>query len=489
MKEKTIISGLTKLIVVLLIILLCAISFLGIHQRDLNGWKNILPDYVLGTELGEARSFNFEISDDTEEVEVESKTEEPTAEEATEGNTEATETTETEAAAQETTPSAEAATPETTPSAEPTTTEVPVNKPENLNAKNYKKAKEIVEKRLHLFGINDKTITIDETTGKLSMILPNTKSTDYAVALVTNLGKLEIVDSDTKEVLIDNSMISKVTDGYNTAAQATAVNSNSYDIGISIEFNTKGQNKLNEITKTYIESVDESGATVQKTVTVKLDGEDRYRTYFDPEGAYTSIFIPLYQNVSGSESKTFTDNYNDCLVIASAINGGVLPVKYEVTTGTYVGSNLGDNFVRNAIIVIAVILGAVGIYMLIKYGKEGFMFVIIELGYVALLALFLRAASVTITLIGLITFLLMAFLNYYLIVGLKDKEKIKGFGKFLGRIIPLIIAIIVFVFATDINANSMGMVGFWSIIAYVYTFLVSLILLNNNNKEGAKKHE
>ena len=65
MKEKTIISRLTKLIVVLLIILLCAISFLGIHQRDLNGWKNILPDYVLGTELGEARSFNFEISDDT----------------------------------------------------------------------------------------------------------------------------------------------------------------------------------------------------------------------------------------------------------------------------------------------------------------------------------------------------------------------------------------------------------------------------------------
>ena len=83
----------------------------------------------------------------------------------------------------------------------------------------------------------------------------------------------------------------------------------------------------------------------------------------------------------------------------------------------------------------------------------------------------------------------MAFLNFYLIVGLKDKEKIKGFGKFLGRIIPLIISIIVFVFATDINANSMGMVGFWSLIAYVYTFLVSLILLNNNNKEGAKKHE
>ena len=486
MKEKTIISRLTKLIVVLLIILLCAISFLGIHQRNLNGWKNILPDYVLGTELGEARSFNFEPSTDTEEVEVEGKAEETTdteATETTEATEENTEATETEAA------ETEATAQETTPSAEPTTTEVPVNKPENLNAKNYKKAKEIVEKRLHLFGINDKTITIDETTGKLSMILPNTKSTDYAVALVTNLGKLEIVDSDTKEVLIDNSMISKVTDGYNTAAQATAVNSNSYDIGISIEFNTKGQNKLNEITKTYIESVDESGATVQKTVTVKLDGEDRYRTYFDPEGAYSSIFIPLYQNVSGSESKTFTDNYNDCLVIASAINGGVLPVKYEVTTGTYVSSNLGDNFVRNAIIVIAVILGAVGIYMLLKYGKEGLTFDVIEVGYVALLALFLRAASVTITLIGLITFLLMAFLNFYLIVGLKDKEKIKGFGKFLGRIIPLIISIIVFVFATDINANSMGMVGFWSLIAYVYTFLVSLILLNNNNKEGAKKHE
>ena len=480
MKEKTILSVLRKLIVVLLILLLCAISFLGIHKRHLNGWENILPDYVFGKELGEARTFNFEVSSETKTVNV--KNEEESSEEA---KTEETASDETQEATTE--PAVQVDSQE---EEEPKTTEVPVNNQEDLNAKNYRKAKQIIENRLQRFGIEDEIVTVDESTGKLSVIVPQSKEGDYTVDLVKESGKLEIIDSDTEEVLIDNSMIKKVSSGYNQSRTTSTDSDAKYiDIGLSLEFNGKGLDKLNEISKKYIEYTDENGEATQKTITVRISGEDQYRTYFDPEGNYTTIFVPIFNSIDVNDTKSFTNNYNDCLVLEAVINAGALPVIYSDISGTYMSSNLGENFIRNVVIVIVVILAAIGIYMLLKYGKEGLMIDLIELGFVALLALLLRAASVTITFMGLIAFLLMSFLNFYLIVGLKEKDKVEAFAKFLLRILPLIIAVVVFVFATNVDAKSLGMVGFWSLLGYVYTFLVSLILLKNNEKEGAKKHE
>ena len=477
MEKKSILSGLTKLIVILLIILISAISFLGVYKKNLNKWDNMLPDYNLSKELGEARTFGFEVSTATEEVELESEDTDK-AEEVTNEESDTTEATTTEE---------NATTDEQKDAEKPATTEVPVNNPEDLNSKNYKKVKSIVEKRLKDFGIIDEIVTIDETTGRLSIIVPQSRITDYSVALVTGQGKLEIINSDTKEVLINNNDISKVTAGYNKSA--TTADSKTYDLGISLQFTGEGQKKLNEISKTYVETTNEDGETSQKTVTVKLDGEDKYKTYFDPTGEYTSIFIPLFQAVDTEDAKTFNDNYNDCLVAESEINGGVLPIKYELTTGTYMSSYLGDNFTRNAVIVIAIILVVIALYILMKFGKKGLIIDIIELGFVAIMLLLIRAAGVSISLIGLVTILLTSILNYYLAARLIKNDKVTQFGKFLLNIFPLIIAIIVFVFATDMNVKSMGMVGFWSLIGYVYTFLVSLILLKNDKEGGADDDE
>lgn len=515
MEKKSILGGLTKLVVILLIILISAISFLGIYKKNLNKWENMVPEFNLSKELGEARTFGFEVSTATKEVDLnDDKKEAESNEEQTSGEKAETEEsatpTETTTPSETTAPSETAAPSENADatqnaeatdknadltvddkdySAEPATTEVPVNKQEDLNNKNYKKAKSIVENRLKDFGIYDEIITVDETTGKLSIIVPQSRMTDYAVALVTSQGKLEIVDSDTEEVLINNDMISKVTATYNQSSTTSTNGSNAIDMGINLQFKNDGQKKLNEISKKYVETVNEDGETVQKTVTVRIDDEDKYKTYFDASGEYTSIFVPLFREVDTSDTKTANDNYNDCLVAQSSINGGMLPIKYELTTGTYMKSNLGDNFTRNAVIVIAVILSVIALYMLLKYGKKGLIIDIIELGFVAILLLLIRAANVSISLAGLVTILLMSILNYHLASLLTKKNKVKHFGKFLLRIFPLLITILVFVFAKDINANSLGMVGFWSLIGFVYTFIVSLILLKKTNKEGADEDE
>ena len=58
-----------------------------------------------------------------------------------------------------------------------------------------------------------------------------------------------------------------------------------------------GQSKLNEITKKYIATTNENGESSTKYVIVQIDGEDKYQTYFTPDGQYTELFIPLSQNV------------------------------------------------------------------------------------------------------------------------------------------------------------------------------------------------
>ena len=87
MKKKTLTNILTKGITILLIILVSLISFLGIHKKNLNGWRNILPEYTLSKELSNIRTFVFSVDTSTEEVEDENaeNSTNTTAENQTEG--------------------------------------------------------------------------------------------------------------------------------------------------------------------------------------------------------------------------------------------------------------------------------------------------------------------------------------------------------------------------------------------------------------------
>ena len=80
------------------------------------------------------------------------------------------------------------------------------------------------------------------------------------------------------------------------------------------------QKKLNELSKTYIETTDENGETSQKTITVQIDGEDKYITYFTPDGEYTELAIPLYRSVSTDDMDTFNSDYKDCFVTQTILN-------------------------------------------------------------------------------------------------------------------------------------------------------------------------
>lgn len=487
MKKKTLKNALAKLIVVLLIVLVSLISFLGIHKRNLNTWKSILPDYQFSKELSEIRTFEFSVDTSTKDKSSDKNTAENTTGNTTEnatntvaeGTTENTDNTANTTDANSTNTTAE---------------QVPVNDPAVLTKENYLKTKEIVEKRLKDFGIADAEVTVNENNGKLAVSVPYEGTTDYSAALASQKGKIEIIDSETKEVLMDRSMIKKASAYYqqannNDSATATTDDTVSYNLGVKLTFTSEGQKKLNELSKTYIETTDENGETSQKTITVQIDGEDKYITYFTPDGEYTELAIPLYRSVSTDDMDTFNSDYKDCFVTQTILNNDEFPITYKLTSGSFIESDLGENFVKGLSIAGIVILAIVIVLTIVKNKKDGFFASIIEIGYIAILLLIIRAASVSLTLSGILTIAIMSIINYFLLLTFMKTEKaidkLEKFGNFILTIIPFIITIVVFALGKEINTQSIGSVGIWGIFGLIYTLIAAIFLIDGKK---AKKN-
>lgn len=487
MKKKTLKNALAKLIVVLLIVLVSLISFLGIHKRNLNTWKSILPDYQFSKELSEIRTFEFSVDTSTKDKSSDENTAENTTGNTTENatNTVAEGTTENTDNTANTTD---------TNSTNTTAEQVPVNDPAVLTKENYLKTKKIVENRLKDFGIADAEVTVNENNGKLAVSVPYEGTTDYSAALASQKGKIEIIDSETKEVLMGRSMIKKASAYYqqannNDSATATTDDTVSYNLGVKLTFTSEGQKKLNELSKTYIETTDENGETSQKTITVQIDGEDKYITYFTPDGEYTELAIPLYRSVSADDMDTFNSDYKDCFVTQTILNNDEFPITYKLASGSFIESDLGENFVKGLSIAGIVLLAIVIVLTIVKNKKDGFCASIIEIGYIAILLLIIRAASVSLTLSGILTIAIMAIVNYFLLLTFMKTEKaidkLEKFGNFILTIIPFIITIVVFALGKEVNTQSIGSVGIWGIFGFIYTLVAAIFLIDGKK---AKKN-
>lgn len=164
-----------------------------------------MPDYQFSKELSEIRTFEFSVDTSTTDKSSDENTTDNTTENTTENatNTVAEGTTETTDNTANTTDE------NTTNTTNTTTEQVPVNDPSVLTKENYLKTKKIVENRLKDFGIADAEVTVNENNGKIAVSVPYEGTTDYSAALASQRGKIEIIDSETKEVLMDRSMIKK----------------------------------------------------------------------------------------------------------------------------------------------------------------------------------------------------------------------------------------------------------------------------------------
>lgn len=410
--------------IVLAIILLAMISFFGIYIQNRNRMENIVKDYTYSMNINGARTIKLELNADNSE-EIETK-------------------------------------------------------------ENYQLAKKIIEKRLENLSVESYNISLNETTGEMIIEIPENNNTDNVVSKLNTVGKFEIIDSETKEVLMNNEDIKSSSVLYNTSTSGTSVY-------LEIAFNKEGKKKLEEISRTYVEveenntednvtteetientadeETTETEETIEKTITMKIDDEEIMTTSFTEP--MTTGKIQLSVGTATTDKTTLQDYITQAQNVAIVLDSGNLPVKYDITKNQYILSDITEQdliCIATAIAVIAII----GIIVLIiKYKTYGALSGVLYIGLAALYLLLVRYANVVISIESIFGMITILILNYIFTVMLLEniiKEKninkatLNTYTKFFSRIIPICILVIAFCFVKWIPISSFGMISFWGLV-------------------------
>ena len=462
MKEKTM-KTVKILTITLLVILISMISFVGIYQKNKNRMENKVKDYSYSMSLNGARTIKLKV------------------------NTESTD-------------------------------DVPNNSEEVLTAENYKKSKEVIEKRLNKMNVEEYTTSVNETTGEITIQIPEQNSqTDTIIGNLNTVGKFEILDSETKEVLLNNDDIKSSEVLYNTTNSGTSVY-------LQIEFNKNGKDKLKNVSQTYVsvnnttnnttennvaenttsETENETTntttegssdtATTEKKITMKIDDQEIMSTSFDEPITTGKIQLSVG---SATTDRTTLQNYVDqAQSVATTLDTRKLPVKYDLEKNQYILPKLTTQDLIKVEIAIAIIAVVGIIILIVKHKLNGLLAGIAYVGLAAVYMLVVRYTNVTISIESIAGIIIVLILNYIFTtmflnkIEELNKEKAENvmkkatgetYKKFYLRIIPICIMAITFSFIKWVPISSFGMITFWGIVIIaIYNAIITRYLLKAN---------
>ncbi len=468
------------LTITLAIILITAIAFGGIYVQKQNRMENVVEDYKYAMDLKGTRTVRLELDTGTstlikdaegkEVKDTENLTEEQMAEKGY------------------------------------TKEEVPNNSEDVKNEENYKKAKEILEKRLQKMGVNNYTIKLDTQAGDIVVEISENDATDTIVGQLVTVGKFTIQDSETGEVLMDNNDIklaSAISGADNTSTSAVAKTR----IYLNIEFTKDGAKKLEDISNRYLKTeetkedtenaentetteTDENGEEkTEKKVTIKIDDTEIMTTNF--EEPMRTGKMQLSMGGASSDQKTLQGYAAQASSIAVVLDTGNLPVKYQAAENEYVLSDVTNQELDIIVYAILAVVVLALIVLIVRYKKLGALATISYIGLISALLILIRYANVVISIEGIFAVAIVLVLNYIFVNKLLSKlkeEKLtkttvnKGiaetYKEFFIRIIPVCILAIVFCFINWSPIGSFGMVMFWGIaLIAIYNSIITNILL------------
>lgn len=472
------------LTVILIIAVLTMIAFFGIYTHVQNRMENQVKDYEYAMDLKGTRNIRLKVNTENKTTIKDSEGKEVT--------------------------DSDSLTDEELAQKGYTKEETPYNDESVLNAENYKKTKDILEKRLNKLNIDNYTIKLDEETGDIVLEIAESDDTDTIVSNINTVGKFEIIDSDTNEVLMDNSDIKLSNVMYGSGSSSTSTTSSGTTVYLNIEFTKNGASKLENISTEYtnttsdnttsntVTNSDENTTTdsssTAKKVTMKIDDEEIMSTSFDETLKTGKMQLSIGK---ASTDKTTIQGYVDqATAIATVLDTGNLPVKYDIDENKYVLSDITSNelqIVEYAILGIVIIALIV---LIVRYKSFGFIGAISYIGLAAILVLTIRYANVILSLEGIFAVVLILILNYIftnrILSKLQktlnekkinkeklEKEDITNITKvtykdFFIKIIPICITVITFCFIKWAPMSSFGMVMFWGILLIaIYNFIIT----------------
>lgn len=366
--------------------------------------------------------------------------------------------------------------------------EVPNNKEEVKNIENYKTSQKIIEKRLKKLGVDNYIIKLDEQTGDILIELTENNITDQVISSVYTTGKFEIVDSETKEVLMNNEDIKQAKVMYGSGRGATGTS-----VYLDIEFNKEGARKLEEISNQYVKIEDtETDDTsteetiAEKKITMNIDNEEIMSTSFEEPVKTGKLQLSI--GSSSNDRDTLQGYIDQASSIATVLDSGNIPVKYDLDENQYILSDVTANEMQAVVYVVLGIIVLAMIILIVRYKQLGALGAISYIGFISLFMIIIRYTNVILSIEGILGMIVILVLNYILINQLlakNDNRKIVIYKDFFIKIIPIIIMVITFCFISWVPISSFGMVMFWGIalIAIYNSIVTNNVLKIETGKE------
>ncbi len=334
---------------------------------------------------------------------------------------------------------------------------------------NYIKSKETIEERLKFLEISDYLVRLDDATGEIDIEIPEDATTDYFAEYTGMQGKFTMTDDETSEVLLDNNSLKKASIQYGTSSAGTTVY-------LVIEFNKEGSSKLQEVSKTYIKSTDSEGNDTTKKVKMSIDDQTIMTTYFGEEMTDGIMQIPLGTTTNATDIQNYLKQASNISVF---LNTEPLPIKYSVDINRFEYSDITENTLKIATIVLASIFAIMLIYMIIKYKANGILGALANVGFLALLLLAIRYGKVTLTITGIAGIAIATIIEYVITMLVikqynKDTDEAtvnKNVNNVMSNsaktIAPILIMSVIFALIKWEQIASIGMVLFWAILLMI----------------------
>ena len=489
---------------IVLIILVTMVSFFGVYTQVQNRMENQVRDYALDMDLGGARYIRLSVNTESTDVikdangnEVETDEEMTDEQLAQNGYTKES---------------------------------VPNNSAESLTVENYEKAKEIISKRLEGQVVGEYEISLDNETGDILVQIPENEYTDNFVSNINTVGKFEMIDSETKEVLMDNGDIKSV----NVMYGASSSTSTSTTVYLNIEFNKTGSEKLENISNTYVEVTEDTNTTentnttdnttntdtenvtdntstdenttanttsgetnsteeetTAKEITLRIDDTDIMTTSFDEPIGNGRLQLSI--GSATTDADTLQDNLTQASAMATVLDSGNLPIQYDIATNEYIYSDITSTHIMYVAIAVGIILLIGLIIYIIRYRVNGLLSAIAFIGLISLYLLVIRYTNVSVSIQGIVGIIVTILLNYIFINKILSKikksedskkletvkEAIKeSYKEFFIKLVPICISIIAFCFISWTTISSFGMVMFWGVaLIALYNYLITATML------------
>lgn len=465
------------LTITLLIAVITMVAFIGVYTKVQNRMENQVKDYDLAMDLKGSRNIRLKISTgnktiikDAEGKEVEDSTS-LTDEQITEKGY--------------------------------TKEEIPYNSEEAKTVENYVASQKILEKRLEKLGVSNYIIKLDDTTGDIIIELTENDRTDNVISNLYTTGKFEIVDSQTKEVLMDNKDIKQARVMYGSGnSTGTSSGTNVY---LDIEFTKEGRQKLEQISSQYVKedmpeentptdetttdettTEEENKETTEKKITMNIDDNEIMSTNF--EEPIRTGKLQLSIGAASTDQKTLQGYIDQAGSMATVLDTGNMPLKYELDENQYVLTDINNQEMQIAIYVVVLVVVLALIALMVRYKAVGALGVISYIGFISLLLLVIRYANVTIAIEGLVGIVMTLILNYILVNQLtkKSEERLVVYKDFFVKIIPVIIMVVTFCFIPWTPISSFGMTMIWGIALMA---IYNSILTNSLLKIGTRKEK